>query len=140
VHPTCGTHVHVRPAAGYTLDQLKRVAKAIAYYEPVVREVVPSERKDCTWAQSNICQAELSPELKRQYDQAWASNNYRPLFDWIDSFSNADAILQVMSPGKAVSWNFLNLLKGCGTIEFRRPPSQKIELQPSLDSICIMLC
>jgi hypothetical protein len=91
VHPTCGTHVHVRPAAGYTLDQLKRVAKAIAYYEPVVREVVPSERKDCTWAQSNICQAELSPELKRQYDQAWASNNYRPLFDWIDSFSNADA-------------------------------------------------
>jgi hypothetical protein len=71
-------HVHVRPAAGYTLNQLKCVAKAIAYYEPVVREVIPSERKDCTQAQSNISQAKLSLELKRQYDQAWTSNNYRP--------------------------------------------------------------
>jgi hypothetical protein len=53
---------------------MKRVAKAVAYYEPVVREVVPIERKDCTWTQSNISQAELSPELKRQYDQAWASS------------------------------------------------------------------
>jgi hypothetical protein len=70
------------------------------YYEPVVRGVGPIERKDCTCAQSNISQAELSPELKRQYDQAWASNNYRPLFDWIDSFPNTDAIVQVISPVK----------------------------------------
>jgi hypothetical protein len=31
-----------------------------------------------------------------------------------------------MSPEKAVSWNFLNLLKECGTIEFRRPPKSEI--------------
>lgn len=122
MHPTCGTHVHVRPAASYTLDQVKCVAKAVAYYEPVVREVVPSERKDCVWATSNMSQAESSPELKREYDQARASSNYRPLFDWIDSFPNADAILEVMSPRKGVSWNFRNVLKKCGTIEFRRPP------------------
>jgi len=63
VHPTCGTHVHVRPAAGYTLDQMNASPKQL-HITSQVREVVPIERKDCTWAQSNISQAELSPELK----------------------------------------------------------------------------
>lgn len=139
MHPTCGTHVHVRPTAGYTLDQVKRVAKAVAYYEPVVKDVVPSERKDCVWATSNMSQAESSPELKREYDRAQASSDYHPLFDWIDSLPDADAVLEVMSPRKGVSWNFLNVLKNCGTIEFRRPPQVR-NARSSRHWIAFALC
>jgi hypothetical protein len=114
--------VHVRPEKGYKLDQLKSVAKAVAYFEPMVKLVMPLERKDCVWARNNMDQAALSPELTRIYDQAWASKKYRLFFDWIDAIPTLGILSQVMSPAKSVSWNIINTLKECGTMEFRRPP------------------
>jgi Putative amidoligase enzyme len=121
-HPSCSTHVHARPIIGYTLIQLQRVAKAIAYFEPMLREVVPSERKDCVWAQCNTNQPELSSTLTQLYNQCAKSHNFRPLYQWIDCFQSLEQLSNMLSPTKAVSWNFAPTLKPCGTVEFRRPP------------------
>ncbi|KAI9759666.1 MAG: hypothetical protein M1840_003232 [Geoglossum simile] len=70
LHPSCGTYVHVHLENGYKLDQLKSIAKAIAYFEPMVNLAMLLERQNYVWARNNMDQAALSPELTRIYDQA----------------------------------------------------------------------
>lgn len=98
------------------------MAKAIAFFEPDVRDAVPPERKDCTWATSNVNQPDLSRDLTELYNHCWRSNDYIQLYNWIDSITSEEGLLEIISPAKMVSWNFRNVLKPCGTVEFRRPP------------------
>lgn len=45
------------------------------------------------------------------------------LLDWIDSFSDRDALIEAVSPARGVVWHFQNAKIGkCGSVEFRCPP------------------
>ena len=116
---SCGTHVHISPEESYTLHALKCVAKAAIYYEPAISSIMPNERKACTWCSSNVSQG---PELKHLYTTA-RKYGYKFLFDEIDAVSDEESLSVLLSPTKAVVWNFRNAIPGqCGTVEFRQPP------------------
>jgi hypothetical protein len=71
VDRSCGTHVHVSPEGRflweypYTLDELKRIAKAVIYYDSAVTLILPGERKACSYSRSNVLE---NAQLKGVYD------------------------------------------------------------------------
>ncbi|KAI9764376.1 MAG: hypothetical protein M1840_008514 [Geoglossum simile] len=133
---SCGTHVHTSLRGRYTLDELKRIAKATVYYEPAITSVMPNERKVSLWSRSNMSE---STQLRQAYDNAQI-HGYGYLFDWIDSFEDEEALSNAISPTKAVSWNFKNAVPGgCGTVEFRRPP-QVTSTEATKHWIAFTLC
>jgi hypothetical protein len=125
----CSTHVHISPAQGqWTLDHIKRVAKAALYFERSVDTILPSERRCTIWAHRNRNNISL-----RLIDMD-------RLFSWIDGAQDVTQIvclvcscpkdsLKGFSMGKShdfphnvFRWNFTPLTKPMGTIEFRQPP------------------
>lgn len=98
------------------------MAKAIAVFESNVRNAVPQERKDCSWAKSNFHQPDLSPFLTQLYNHCSEANDFSRLYNWIDSIDSEEDLAGVISPRRGLSWNFQNILGSCGTVEFRRPP------------------
>ncbi|KAN0068323.1 hypothetical protein V8E54_013519 [Elaphomyces granulatus] len=92
LHPSCGTHVHVSPGGRYTLDELKCIAKAVVYYEPVITLTMSNDRKDCAWSRSNVSESE---QLGQVYNTARTSG-YGYLFDWIDSFRNEVTLSSIL--------------------------------------------
>ncbi|EMD85886.1 hypothetical protein COCC4DRAFT_155019 [Bipolaris maydis ATCC 48331] len=128
--PQCSTHVHISPTQGsWTLAQVKRVAKAVLYYERSIDTLLPQERRQNIWAQSNRHNTVTKPQ------------NMVTLFSWIDGARDIPYIALIMCAfskdsqyGRDVGktqdfvhnvfrWNFMPLTKGSmGTIEFRQPP------------------
>ena len=117
-NPSCGTHVHMRPTLGFTLDQLKNVAKATILFDPLVKKLLPRERKDCSWAKSIIQLFQNDPSTAHLVQPG----DTKELFQRIESFQDVDSLSEFMSPERSIAWNFQNTLNNCGTIEFRLPP------------------
>ena len=126
----CSTHVHISPAQGqWTLDHIKRVAKAALYFERSVDTIMPPERRCTTWAHSN-----RNNILLRGQDMDL-------LFSQIDGAQDVAQIVSLVClypkdtlhglrlgkshdfPHRVFRWNFTPLTKhSMGTIEFRQPP------------------
>lgn len=126
----CSTHVHMSPAEGqWTLDQVKRIAKAVLYFERSIDSLLPPERRANIWCQSNRWNATLKTQ------------SMPTLFNWIDGATSIPHVAFLMCTyskdseyGKAMGytqdfvyhvfrWNFSPLSQGQkGTIEFRQPP------------------
>ncbi|RYN24450.1 hypothetical protein AA0113_g10108 [Alternaria arborescens] len=113
----------------WTLSQVKRVAKAVLYYERSIDTLLPQERRQNIWAQSNRHNTITKPQ------------DVATLFTWIDGAKDIPYIALIMCAfskdsqyGRDVGktqdfvhnvfrWNFMPLTKGSmGTIEFRQPP------------------
>ena len=130
----CSTHVHISPAEGqWTLDQVKRVAKAALYFEQSVDTILPTHRSNSTWAKSNRNNTSLKDK------------DMNELFSLIDSKQDVDEIVCLMcscsrnslegiSMGRSLGlpqynmfrWNFTPLTRhSMGTIEFRQPPGSE---------------
>lgn len=128
--PQCSTHVHISPSKGsWTLAQVQKVAKAVLYYERSIDTLLPQERRQSIWAQSNRHNTSTEPQ------------NIDTLFTWIDEARDIPSITLIMCAfskdsqyGRDVGktqdfahnvfrWNFTPLTKGSmRTIEFRQPP------------------
>ncbi|RYO17544.1 hypothetical protein AA0111_g11040 [Alternaria arborescens] len=113
----------------WTLSQVKRLAKAVLYYERSIDTLLPQERRQNIWAQSNRHNTITKPQ------------DVATLFTWIDGAKDIPYIALIMCAfskdsqyGRDVGktqdfvhnvfrWNFMPLTKGSmGTIEFRQPP------------------
>jgi hypothetical protein len=128
--PKCSTHVHISPSQGsWTLAQVKKVAKAVLYYERSIDTLLPQERRQNIWAQSN------------RYNTITKPQTTATLLTWIDGARDIPYVALIMCAfskdsqyGRDVGqtqdfvhnvfrWNFMPLTKGSmGTIEFRQPP------------------
>jgi Putative amidoligase enzyme len=119
----CATHVHVSPMLGTTfnIDQLQRIIKQIIYYDSALTTIMPPDRKDNTWAESNV---KVTAGWKAAYDQV-PQRTWAPIFARLDGHKFVASLLLGLCQNRYVSWNFAQVLGGSGTIEFRRPPGVK---------------
>ena len=126
------THVHVKrhsAPTGYAMPDLKAICKAIAYWEPAIRESIPPARRDSLYAISNI-KPSIAPPRPLQSPafkdyRIVANKGFGPMFTNIDTLAENEALIRYIQGGtqKNYAWNFINLHQdGIGTIEFRRPP------------------
>ncbi|KAF9777238.1 hypothetical protein IL306_004486 [Fusarium sp. DS 682] len=106
----CGSHIHVSPSPEmeFDLDQLCNIAFGIVYYEP-----------------PNTLQSAPLYSLVSSYHEEAA---LRELWDALDSGVDEGDIRNLMQSGpdpkqeRYVLWNFDNICRGSGTIEFRGGP------------------
>lgn len=119
----CAMHVHVSPeiAGGFNNNQLKQIIKQVIYYDNPLTMIMPPDRKHNEWAMSNV---KKTPDWRDGYSQV-PQKTWAPLFDSFDKHKMKQTLLHGWSQERYVSWNFANVLSGCGTIEFRRPPGVK---------------
>lgn len=113
-------HVHVSPygTGKYNIDQVKRILKAVVYYDAPMTKIMPADRKANLWAQSNV---ESISAWRTAYHQV-PQNKWAPLFDRFDRHKMIPHLLHDMGGNRYLAWNFFNLTDSCGTVEFRRPP------------------
>jgi len=123
----CSMHVHVSPYDGpYTADQLKKICKALSYFDNAITKVMPTERKDNHWATSNVAGRGIAvnQKLKKAYSlvptQSWV--HLFKLFDKAVTPKHVHQLLSGNYESRYVSRNFENVTQPCGTVEFRRPP------------------
>lgn len=132
---SCGTHVHVsiaqRPGWDGALHALKRVAKAILYFERSIDSLMPAHRLRNKFCRSN------------RYNAGLRSRNMSSIFASIDKIphqsqsphdtSGYNKLVELMCPDDGSTttryyrWNFTPLLRekqnpDTRTIEFRQPP------------------
>lgn len=117
---TCATQIHVSPVShDWVIGEVKKMAKAIVYYERCVDSLLPYKRRTNHYCRSN------------RHDLAFKSKSMRDIFltiDGIPSTTLQDAkerIYDLMNSGAGneFRWNFQQLDRsGIGTIEFRQPP------------------
>lgn len=115
---SCGTHIHVSVAGGYTLVDLQRIACSIIYFEPALEAVLPPDRQGNMYAKSNRIDNK---------NFGYKNLSRRQAMDEIAACPNLRALVLLMNPpregdhDKMFGWNFLNLLQSSqSTIEFRR--------------------
>lgn len=125
---SCGTHVHVSPFLNQSwFDQaegLKRIAKAIIYFERCVDSLVPEHRRNNIFCQSN------------RYNPRLRSRKISDILDEIDTVEDPVALAYLMCSDSATQmtcsryykWNFTSFTKAGAqrprktTVEFRQPP------------------
>ncbi|TWU71855.1 hypothetical protein ED733_003304 [Metarhizium rileyi] len=121
----CSTHVHVSPSAQkeevYTIEQMRAIIKAVAYYEQAITRVMPGNRKNNTWAVSNFQDDKTGIKYRELYNKI-SSDTWAPLFDALDEVRFLPLVPLEIFTTKHQSWNFKHLRSECGTLEFRRPP------------------
>lgn len=112
-------HVHVSPHnSSYGVDQLRRIIKGVIFYDNALTTIMPRTRKDNEWAQSNVRAIPAWLDAARNVPQ----KSWTPLFNHFDKQKMLAILLQGLCDNRYVGWNFNNVLGGCGTVEFRRPP------------------
>jgi hypothetical protein len=112
----CGTHIHISLTPQYTLDQLKRIASAIIYFEPAFEALVPDDRRGNEWCRSIWLEG---PKF------AWQDKTRAQSIELIERAPNTMALLSLLhlNEDPRYAWNFWSLLSPKQTIEFRQPPS-----------------
>ncbi|RGP58024.1 hypothetical protein FSPOR_11936 [Fusarium sporotrichioides] len=111
---SCGTHVHLSRAGGFTLDELKRVCQCIIHFEPAFEGILPRDRLSNEYARSNWLD---NPNFGHK------NLSRRESMDVIQRAASMRDLVLLMNPDhdKMFGWNFLYLLNSPhGTIEFRR--------------------
>lgn len=116
VNESCGLHVHISPDGEdiWTLRDLKRLSRAMIYFEPAIERLVPSHRRQNFWARSN---RHDNPKLE------WKDNS--EILQMIDQCETLEDVVSLMNNGsnRNFAWNFTNIYSGgIFTIEFRRGP------------------
>ncbi|KAK4248642.1 hypothetical protein C7999DRAFT_13395 [Corynascus novoguineensis] len=123
----CSMHVHVSPYDGrYTAEHLRKICKALCYFDNAITRVMPAERKNNCWATSNVSGrgVAVNQKLKKAYSLLPAQS-WKYLFELFDKTVTPKHVYQLLSgnyESRYVSWNFENVTQPCGTVEFRRPP------------------
>ncbi|KAK3315572.1 putative amidoligase enzyme-domain-containing protein [Apodospora peruviana] len=127
----CATHVHVSPGLFKFKDtQLRSICKAAAVFDDAITAIMPVERKDNPWATSNFQGSgeSINKRLQKAFS-AVKTDKWISFFEYIDCNVYLHTAYDVMSSGgragRFVCWNFENVTKACGTVEFRRPPGTK---------------
>ncbi|PSN68249.1 hypothetical protein BS50DRAFT_633861 [Corynespora cassiicola Philippines] len=119
---SCGYHIHISPTTkSFSLDQLRRVAKAVVLFEPMTARCAPPSRQDNVMA---FCKSNTGLDVLagRQLWMNGLSRGLRGAEKCID-FSTRNAAIYYVCPDKYRAWNFLPAKdNGHGSIEFRRPP------------------
>lgn len=114
----CATHIHISVTPQYNLDQLKRIASAILYFEPAFEALMPEERRGNEWAQSNwlegSCLAQHGLSRSKSIEE-------------IERAPDEGALVRMMqiSRDPRYVWNFWNVFTPLRTIDFRQPPGSK---------------
>ncbi|KAM0814534.1 putative Amidoligase enzyme [Seiridium cardinale] len=123
----CSMHIHVSPTQTgdlqqkYTIVQLRSILNAISFYDAAITQIMPAERKNTLWAQSNVNGEKTPSKIKMAY-RAVPQRSWGPLFSIFGSIKMKAMVHREMGQDKYMSWNFGHLMDQCGTIEFRRPP------------------
>ncbi|KAK9794509.1 putative Amidoligase enzyme [Seiridium cardinale] len=126
----CSMHIHVSPTQTadlqqkYTIVQLRSILNAISFYDAAITQIMPAERKNNLWAQSNVNGEKTPSKIKMAY-RAVPQRSWGPLFSIFGSIKMKAMVHREMGQDKYMSWNFGHLMDQCGTIEFRRPPGVK---------------
>lgn len=119
---SCGYHIHISTmSGGYSLDQLRMVAKAIIFWEPATKRCTPLSRHDrfVDFCKSNIAH---DVPVVETFRQAGPFGGLSPAYGYIDN-AGRDSIVEYICPDKYRAWNLLpSKTGGHGSIEFRRPP------------------
>jgi hypothetical protein len=121
---SCGAHIHIAPIGGsYTLDELKKIAFAVCYYEALVYALLPAERHNNVHCQRN---SKVALRLDHLLGSP-SSSSLRKLAGDIKSKRSSLELCYYMQGdelNRKVLWNFRNTITGVippssGTIEFR---------------------
>lgn len=112
----CATHVHVSLSPNYSLNQLKRIASAVIYFEPAFEALMPEDRRGNEWARSIWLE---SPHF------AVKGRSRNESIKEIEKAPSQDALISLLhAPGDpSYAWNFWSLTTPKRTIEFRQPPA-----------------
>jgi hypothetical protein len=111
---SCGTHVHISLAEGFTLQTLKQVAQSIIHFEPAFEALLPENRRANEYSKSNWMD---NPNF------AYSKLSRGDSIALIEKCTTMRDLVLLMNPNhdKMFGWNFLYLLNDPkGTIEFRR--------------------
>jgi Putative amidoligase enzyme len=122
---TCGTHIHVSfEAPGeYTTDDLRRIARCVIHFEPAVEALMPRYRRTTNYAKSNWLQGHLLGHCNKSRRESIAAIDGIPTEGDEDEIQGQIVNLMQGHGDRDYAWNFLNILWGKGTIEFRKPPA-----------------
>jgi len=120
---SCGFHIHVSLASGsYTLDQLRRVAKAVVFWGSCTARCAPPSRQDFVqdFCKSNVVHSDVP--VNRDFVKYGPLRFLKYVFDKIDK-ADRDEVIRLVCPDKYRAWNFMPAREGgLGSIEHRRPP------------------
>ncbi|KAI2638790.1 putative amidoligase enzyme-domain-containing protein [Hypomontagnella submonticulosa] len=121
----CGSHIHISgyPYRQFTLPQLQQIAFGIVFFEPLVIQLLPENRKGNKYCEPNT---QHSFQLLSNYGdhddlpKVWYHIGYtydkKALRDYMQSYWNT-------KKDRYVLWNFDNVVPyGSGSIEFRGGP------------------
>lgn len=118
---SCGTHIHVAPYDhNYTLEELRRLAYAVATQEKFVLQILPQERIDNDYCRPcSFRSEELRLDLEEdQEDDIEHPSSY--VAERLEKMWNkSDLIDYMQSNNRYVLWNFKNTQSQSGTVEFR---------------------
>lgn len=115
----CSTHIHISAlhesegGAGFSFQDLKKIAQCIIYFEPALEALTPEERRGNIYASSNWI------------DNRWFTHpvmTRSAVIDIIETCGSQAELILLMSPTpqkRFFAWNFRALNK-FGTIEFRK--------------------
>ena len=114
----CGFHIHISLfTETWSHAQLRQMAKAVAFWEPMTARCAPPSRQDEVLG---MCKSNKSyaPELVVDFPIV---GGFAFVCKYIDTLDR-DEVCEYLCPDKNNSWNFRNAREGgFGSIEFRRP-------------------
>lgn len=123
---TCGTHIHLSPGEGiWRTKELKRICKAILYFEEAMEVLFPAARRQSKFCRSNrFNNPQFTTEANGQRAQAL---DIAECFRTVEKCKDIQSLAEIMGMRKYMAWNFVNVFYSGwsddgGTIEFRRPP------------------
>lgn len=114
---SCGTHIHVSLASrrGFDLQRMKRLGKAVVYFERCIDSIMPDHRRRSKYCRSN------------RYNATLENLSMAEIFDAIEASRSHAELAELLSPGRLFRWNFRHMADPARrvkaeTVEFRQPP------------------
>ncbi|KAI1780348.1 putative amidoligase enzyme-domain-containing protein [Hypoxylon cercidicola] len=117
----CGAHIHISPCPDkeFTMEQLRNIAFGVVFYEPLVEELLPKNRRNNQYCVLNTRHS--SKLLLHYYDES----DLFTVWELIQDIEYRDDLRDFMQEkagdrnDRYVLWNFSNIWAGSGTVEFR---------------------
>ena len=135
----CSTHVHIAPQfsdrSTWVVGELQSILKAACLFDRSITDMMPDDRKECSYAYSNfdygapskiqtLYTGVVKARKEREQGKDVDGSQYEPAFAMVDSLKTAGDVARLY-PSRFYSLNFNHFgenTKPQGTIEFRRPP------------------
>ena len=118
---SCGCHIHIKPlGTDVTTIRLQRIAYAIVLFENHVLEILRAAERSLSYCRPNT---KVSIELIEIFSNGKNPSAYEELaVELADPSTPGEIISLMQGDEKYVLWNFRNITKAKGTIEFRGAP------------------